>query len=660
MKYQLVCVWLLLLLLSACTQTVAPTLTLIPTPQPSHTPLISVTPSVSPSTTPTPPARVLTICMGAQPETLDIYQGSMLAMQNILSAIYDGPIDLLSYRYQPVILEKIPNLADGDVVIQPVAVKDGDQVIVDSGDVLPMSIGQIIRPYGCYQPECAVVWDGSPIQMAQMAVTYTLREGLRWSDGEPLIAADSVYSFHAASSSIKSDDQTFLLRTASYVAVDDRTVRWTGIPGFIDMDYQDNFFLPLPAHLSDSQSAVESSESGLSTHIPLGWGAYVITEYKVDRYIRLSRNPYYYRAVEGLPYFDEVIYRFFGQDPAAGLEAIQNGKCDILDQEAAQLAWGQALFDLEAAGKIKVHLAAVPVWEHADFNLRPLPGAGFAGWDEDGDGLGPFGDIRLRRAVALCIDRQAMADAIYFGRAPLLDSYLPPEHPLHTSGLSAWQFNPAAAAALLDEIGWLDTDGDPATPRLAEGVTGVPDGVPLEFSYETTATAERQQTAPILAASLVQCGIKVNILFYPAAEWFANGPEGRLFGRRFDMAQFAWLTAVQPSCNLYLSEQIPGAPNEINPLSGLPYAGWSAWNVSSYSSPAFDRVCRSALQALPGTPAYAQNHIAAQVFFATDLPAIPLYPRLKWIISRPDLCGFRLDPTASSNFWNIEEYRDCP
>jgi peptide/nickel transport system substrate-binding protein len=149
-------------------------------------------------------------------------------------------------------------------------------------------------------------------------------------------------------------------------------------------------------------------------------------------------------------------------------------------------------------------------------------------------------------------------------------------------------------------------DSDPVTPRLASNVTGVPDGTPLEFAYETTTRTQRQQATQILAESLAQCGIKVNLAYYPAAEWFADGPEGKLLGRRFDLGQFAWLTGVTPACDLFTSEQIPGPADQINPTTGQNYLGWSVQNYPGYSNPAFDAACQSALQALPGTSEYTE------------------------------------------------------
>jgi peptide/nickel transport system substrate-binding protein len=145
-------------------------------------------------------------------------------------------------------------------------------------------------------------------------------------------------------------------------------------------------------------------------------------------------------------------------------------------------------------------------------------------------------------------------------------------------------------------------------------------------------------------------------------------PEVRLFGRRFDLGQFAWLTGVRPACELFMSDQIPGPADQINPATGQNYLGWGVLgqgvqNYSGYSNPNFDAACRAALQALPGTPEYGQNHALAQEIFARDLPTIPLYLRIKWTVTRPDFCGHTMDPTSQGDLWNIEAYdygEGCP
>ena len=667
-------VLLLALLLAACAQPTpispTPQATALPpplSPSPEATALpsplpLSPTPPLSLSPTPSP--RSLTICMGAEPETLYIYGNRMLAQQNIFAAIYDGPIDTNSFGYQPVILEKIPSLADGDAVIQPVTVQENDLIVNDAGEVTLLAVGQVVRPYGCNHADCAITWDGNTLEMAQLSVTFTLLEGLQWSDGESLTAADSVFSFNIALNPDTPVDKTTLHRVASYTALDERTVQWVGRPGFLDPAYQTNFFHPLPAHQLRGMSAAELLQAPETDHMPLGWGPYMIENWQPGDRITLARNPYYFRLAEGLPRFDRLTFRFFGDNLPAGLAAIMSGECDLLDQEVVKAYdLDQGALDLQLAGLVSLHIGTGTTWEHVDFNIRPLPGAGFAAWDTDGDGLGPFGDVRLRQAVAMCMDRQAVVNTLFSGQSIVLNSYLPPEHPLYNPNVSVWPFDPTAAAALLDEIGWLDADGDPATPRIASGVTGVPDGTPLEFAFETTEATLRQQTTQILAESLAQCGIKANLVYYPASEWFADGPDGKLLGRKFDLGQFAWLTGVRPACELFMSDQIPGPEDQINPATGQNYLGWGVQNETGYSNPEYDAFCLTALSALPGSSEYADNHALAQEVLARDLPTIPLYLRIKWTVTRPDFCGHAMDPTSQGDFWNIEAYgigADCP
>ena len=221
----------------------------------------------------TPAPRILNLCQGAEPDTLYIYGSRMLAQQNILAAIYDGPIDTNGFAYQPVILEKLPNLADGDALLQAVPVQKGDVIVNDAGEVGLLEVGSVIRPYGCNLPSCAITWDGSPLEMAQLSSTFTLLEGLRWSDGKPLTAHDSVFSYQIAANPDTPGDKYTLQRTASYTALDDRTVQWVGRPGFLDTNYQINFFHPLPKHQLSKYSALELLEAPETTMQSVGVGA---------------------------------------------------------------------------------------------------------------------------------------------------------------------------------------------------------------------------------------------------------------------------------------------------------------------------------------------------------------------------------------------------
>ena len=247
---------LLTLALSACA------------PQVTEIPVIPAAPTATPAPlpAPTPAPRSLTVCLGAEPTTLYAYGGLNSAARSVLSAIYDGPMDVAEYEYEAVILEKIPNLEDGDAQVGPVTVSAGDLVVESSGAVVSLDAGVRVRPGGCRNDGCAITYDGSSqIQMDQMVVTFTMLEGLTWSDGEPLTASDSVYSFTLASSDDTPVSKFLFDRTQTYEAADEVTVQWWGRPGFIDPDYYTNFWLPLPEHTWSEFSPADLLQVDVST-----------------------------------------------------------------------------------------------------------------------------------------------------------------------------------------------------------------------------------------------------------------------------------------------------------------------------------------------------------------------------------------------------------
>src|SRR5258707_8904188 len=109
-------------------------------PPATPTPAVSETQTPLPaSPTPTPAPRSLTVCLGEEPNTLYPYGNPNSAARSVLSAIFDGPMDTVEYGYKPVILEKIPNIADGDAQISSTPVKAGDQVVDTNGNLVVLS-----------------------------------------------------------------------------------------------------------------------------------------------------------------------------------------------------------------------------------------------------------------------------------------------------------------------------------------------------------------------------------------------------------------------------------------------------------------------------------------------------------------------------------------
>jgi peptide/nickel transport system substrate-binding protein len=617
--------------------------------------------------------RTLVICQGQEPDTLWAYGGSMLAAAHINEMIYDGykpgvagGFDLINFGYEPVILEKLPSLADGDAVIETTTASEGDSVVNATGDVVvldPAADPPILLIPSGGTLEDAFEYIGGDVELDQMEVTFKLLPDLLWSDGTPLTAADSVYSFNLNADPDSGGTKYTSDRTASYEAIDDLTAVWTGLPGYKDSEYFVNFWQPLPEHQLGQYTALELMEAEESSRLPLGYGPYIIEDWFRGDSITLSKNPNYFRADEGLPVFDTVVVRMVGENSSGNIASLVSGECDIVDQTSHLDDQSEVMLELQETGQVDATFVTGTVWEHIDFGIQHLDYDD--GW-QAGDRPNYFSDIRTRRAFLMCMDRQSVVDSVMFGQSVVLDVYIPPQHPLFNPDATHYEFDVEAGSALLEEVGWVEDDGDPLTPRVYQGDDPtIPAGTPLSVTYETTSATQRVQAMAIFQNSMAECGIEVELINSPSAEWFADGPEGRLFGRRFELGQFAWLTGVSPPCDLYLGSETTGPPGETftSIMTGdkVPYGSWGSNNNTGFYDPEYEAVCNAALQSLPGQPGYEEAHLEAQQLFSELLPVAPLYLRLMLAGTRPDMCNFIMDPTAGSEMWNVEEfdYGEC-
>jgi peptide/nickel transport system substrate-binding protein len=611
---------------------------------------VEVTSTPRPAPTPTPiPPKALTICQAEEPNTHFLYGSPSRAARNVLEAIYDGPFDTSAYQFAPVILEKLPNLADGDAVRRTVVVEEGQRVVDAHGLVMELRPGvSVIDAAGETYP-----FEGGAITMTQMAVTFTLRSDVTWADGEPVTADDSRYSFELVGQFDNLPIRLRLLhqRTQRYEPVDDRTVVWESVPGYHDTFYFQNFYFqnfyfqnfyhPLPRHAWGTTDASQLLNSVVAQRKPLGWGAFAVEEWVAGDRISLIRNPHYFRASEGLPYLDRVTFRFVpGLDQA--LDLLLAGECDLITQdlierEAFERGDLVPLLEASVAGHVQLVQAPSNEWEHLDFGLTPV---------ETVDRPDFFGDERVRHALAMCIHRERITgEAFPYAGATVARSYVASEHPLYAgSELYRWDYNPSDALLLLEDVGWLDEDGDGI--REAHGVPGIFDRTPFSVTLLTNSDhLAHRRTAGILMENLAACGIGVHVEYLPSQELFADGPDGPVFGRRFDLALFSWLNDLDAPCWLYLSDEIPRSEN-----------WWSTSNNPGYASEEFDTLCKAAMEAFPGTAMYKERHVEAQRVFSYDLPIVPLYFVPKLVATRPGVSGVRLDPSEYLDLWNIEAF----
>ncbi len=608
------------------------------------TPSTTVAPATPTPLPPTPtavPPSDLTVCLGQEPASLFPLNNLSSSAGAVLAAIYEGPIETNSYGYQPVILQDLPSLANGDAQIFQKSMYVGDEVVDASNTPVTLQVGTRVRPAGCRSDACTVEYDGKgEIQMDQMQVTFRLLPGLTWSDGQPLTAADSVYAYNLAADPSMAGSRYLVDRTMSYEAADDVTVQWWGKPGFIDTTYLMNFWMPLPKHLWDQIPAEQLPDENISSRAPVGWGPYVIQDWVAGDHISLSKNPNYFRHDEGLPNFDTLTFRFV-PDPATAVSDLLAGSCDILDPSIDLSSQVDLLSSMAGQNQLKLQYSTPPVMEQLAFGIRPA--AYDNGYNAGVDRPDYLGDARVRQAVAMCIDRQKVLDTVLHGLSAIPASFVPSDDPLFNSNVTTYAFDVSNANALLEQVGWRDADNNPSTPRLAHGIQNVPDGTPLELNYVTTGAAQRMQVSSIVTDSLAQCGIQVNVKYLDQTALYAPGPDGPLFGRNFDLAEFAMgSVGSEPPCDWFTTSEVPDADND-----------WVGTNVSGYSSPAFDAACQTVQQSLIDEAAHVDAYRQAQSIFSRDLPVLPLYWRVQIAATRPDVCHFSLDPTSLSALWNI-------
>ncbi|MDX1413964.1 MAG: ABC transporter substrate-binding protein [Candidatus Promineifilaceae bacterium] len=576
--------------------------------------------------------KSIVICVGEAPDSLSPLVDRVPSAEAIHHAIYEPLYTQVGYTYRARGLERMPSLAGGDAYFRSVQVEEGERVVDRLGQVVSLLDGvEVVNSAG----ETAT-FDGTPLEMEQMVVEFVLRP-MFWSDGEPVTADDSVYSFNLAREGGNADLSSALVHTADYVATGERWLQWTGLPGYRDQTYFTNVWLPLPRQ--QDSSAVLADLAGLDEtyEAPLSSGPFVIDEWREDGSLVLLRNAHYYLADEGYPTVDRLVIRFGnGEDFLAGE---QEEPCDVITNDT--LGPGNYALLESAAAQDDWEILSVPgtVFENIAFGVNPV--IEYAERRPDW-----FEDPRVRQAITMCVDRESMVEELTQGQGQVIHAYVAPDHPLYPPDIEEWPYDPTRANALLDEAGYLDFADD---GRRQDVSSGVPMTITLGTNQESTL---RLRISEMVVDNLAECGIPVDTYELPAGTWYAPGPQGRLFGRRFDLAAFAWLAKIDPDCGLYLSENVTG-PEEFG------FGGWQNINVTGWSNEAFDAACGTALAELPGGDNYEALQQEALRIFARELPAIPLITNARFAAVRPWVENVQLDSAQESLLWNVHEW-DVP
>jgi peptide/nickel transport system substrate-binding protein len=265
-------------------------------------------------------------------------------------------------------------------------------------------------------PELATSWK---ITNSGKQAVFTLRKGVKFSDGSPLTSADVVASINRERNP-KSPWGFLIAPVSAVTAVGPDKVKFT----------MSKPFAPLLPALSTfafsvySKAQYDKFGKGLGTH-PLGTGAFMLQSWKKGSELDLVRNPNYWQS--GKPYLDKLVFKVVGDDNARVLE-LESGAVDVIDSVPPN--------QVQA---IKSHGDNVEAVYGSAVDLLVLNTMA---------NKGPFADKNARCAVAWAVDRSAVGRVAYFNLAQPAGSSLP-NGTLYYSGKNAIGYDLTKAKAFL-------------------------------------------------------------------------------------------------------------------------------------------------------------------------------------------------------------------
>ena len=356
------------------------------------------------------------------------------------------------------------------------------------------------------EPALATEWTTSDDQLTW---TFKLREGVTFHNGRELTADDVVYSLERIRDPEVGSNIAYRLDSVDTItAIDPLTVEIAVTAP------TPNLLTKLGGYKGMAIVARENVEDGTIDTDPIGTGPFMFESYTAGDGVELVSNPDYWRADEGLPHLDGI--RFIAiPDPTVRLASLQTGEVDWIDGVPPA-----ELESLEGSDELVVGRTAGSDYHYFALNqTRP-----------------PFDDVRVRRAIAMAVNREEITEAATFGAATATQTAIPPS--------SFWYFDHAPYTA---------GDIDGAQALLEEA--GVADGFEIEFLV-TSDYPETVTQAQVIAAELEPLNIDVTINDVDFSTWLDLEDQGE-----FDAFMLSWIGNIDPDEFYYSQHHSEGTFN---------------------------------------------------------------------------------------------------
>jgi peptide/nickel transport system substrate-binding protein len=384
-------------------------------------------------------------------------------------------------------------------------------------------------------PGFATAWKPSSDKLTW---TFTIRGDSMWSDGRKATSADAAWTFNKMMTNpdAATANGSFTANFRKVTAPDPRTLVIELKKPQATMTALD---VPIvPKHIWEKVG--DFSKFNNDKKFPIvGNGPFVITDYKVDQFVKLKPNKDFWR---GAPKFDELVFKYY-KDGDAAVAALQKGEVSF----AANLTPAQAAA-LKNAQDIKVNDAP----GRRFYALAANPGARSKDGKRFGNGNPALLDGAVRKALFQAVDRKTIIDKVFQGYAVEGQGYIPPRFESYF-----WQpadsqkigYDPAAAARTLDAAGYRK-NGD--GKRLGK------DGKPLNLRILCHATDPNDRSVGKYLQEWwgkLGIGLKVECLDNVSDPWLAGD---------YDLAFDGWSVNPDPDyvLSIHTCDALPATPKE--------------------------------------------------------------------------------------------------
>lgn len=457
------------------------------------------------------------------------------------------------------------------------------------------------------------------------SVTWKLKRGVTWHDGQPFTADDCVFTWEYARDPATAAITSGVYKDVKVEKIDSHTVRVT-FPKptpFFATTFVAAEGMIIPKHIFGPYAGAKSREAPNNLK-PIGTGPYKFVDFKPGDMVRGELNPNYH--MPNKPYFDTIEMKGGGDAVSAARAVLQTGEYDY--------AWNLQVEDevlkrLEAGGKGRAHI--VPSGDIEFIQLNPTDPV----TEVEGERSSiktkhfAFSDPAVREAMSLLADRKSIQEFIY-GRTGTATSNFLNNPSRYRSPNTKMEFSVDKANALLEAAGW------------KKGSDGIREkgGKKLRFVYQTSVNALRQKEQAVIKQAAQKAGIDLELKSVTASVFFSSDVANTdTYGKFYADMQMYTTTMTQPDperfMDQYCSWEISSKLNK-----------WLGRNITRYNNPEYDRLFRAAeaeLDPVKRTAMFIQmNDLPVK-----DFTVIPLIsrPRVRGANLRlqTQLTGFDLD-----------------